>query len=173
MPASAVSPFRADALRTRRASWVLLAAFVLEVFVLSPLSGLGAVPLWVGAIATTLTLVAAAIALRRQAAAHGVLVVFVLFSLAVRRGHSFVGARATDVSVAASELMMGGLFAFLFLRDVFSRARLPDRLLSVLLAYLFIGAAFGGAYHLAELLRVPGPCPAASSGRPNSTTSAS
>ncbi|HET6410708.1 MAG TPA: ion channel [Anaeromyxobacter sp.] len=152
MPASEVSPFRADALRTRPASWVLLAAFVLEIFVLSPLVGMGVVPLWAGAIATTLTLVAAAMALGRQTAAHGILVVFVLFSLAARWGHSFVGARATDVSVAVSELTMGGLFAFLFLKNVFSKARLPDRLLSVLLAYLFIGAAFGGAYHLAELL---------------------
>jgi len=146
------APSPADALRSRRASWVLLAAFVLEIFVLSPLIGMGLVSLWGGALATTLTLVSAAIALRRHTAAHGVVIAFVLVSVAIRWGHSFVAAHATDLFVAGSELIVGGTFAFLFLRDVFSAVRLPDRLLSVLLAYLFIGAAFGGAYHLAELV---------------------
>lgn len=142
-----------DLLQSHFASWLLLASFVLEVFVLSPLVGMGVVPVWLGAAGTSVTLVTAAVALRGRRGAHGVLVAVVLLAVAGHWGSFAAGARRAELLQAVTTAVSCGTFAVLFLVDVFSIGRLPNRLHSVLFAYLFLGAAWAGVYHAAEILR--------------------
>ncbi len=147
-PRSTVS----ELLRTRLASWVLLVAFVVDVFVVSPLLGMGIVPRWAGIVGTTVTLVAAAVALRGRHGLRGFLLAVVAFAVVAHWGRLVTGPHRAALLQAFAVAISSGVFAVLFLVDVFRAGRLPSRLLSVLFAYLFLGAAFGGVYQFAEIL---------------------
>jgi hypothetical protein len=142
-----------DFLRTRMASWTLLVAFTLEAFVLSPLLGMGVVPAWIGALGTSVTLVAAAMALHGRRGMQWFLAGVVALALIAHWGHVVTDRESAALVKAGATLVSCAIFAVLFLHDVFSAGRLPSRLLSVLFAYLFMGSAWAGAYHLAEILR--------------------
>jgi hypothetical protein len=146
-------PMGSDLLRTRLASWILLVAFGLEAFLISPCIGMGVVPLWVGAVSASLTLAAAAVALRVHHRVRGLILAVVLFALAIHWGHLLVGSQRSQFLQAAGTAISCGFIAALFLVEVFTAGRVPSRLLAVLSAYLFMGAAFGGVYHCAEILR--------------------
>ncbi len=151
-------PTVSDLLRTRVASWVLLVAFSLDAFLVAPLVEMGAFPVWLAALATSVTFVAAAIALHGRRGAHGFVLGLVVLAVLAHWGPLVVnplvaGARRSEFVRAAASLIVCGVFAFLFLRDVFSQGRLPSRLVSAVFAYLFMGAAWAGAYHCADVLR--------------------
>ncbi len=55
--------FEPSMLRTRRASHILLAALALDIFVVPPLTTMGVLPPWLGALGGTVTLLVAAVAL--------------------------------------------------------------------------------------------------------------
>jgi hypothetical protein len=142
-----------DLLRTRLASWILLVAFGIEAFLISPCIGMGLVPLWVGALSASVTLAAAAVALRVHQRVRGLVLAVFLFALAFHWGHLLLPSQRTEFLRAAATAISFGFFAALFLLEVFTAGRVPSRLLAVLSAYLFMGAAFAGVYHCAEILR--------------------
>ncbi|MGA8893423.1 MAG: potassium channel family protein [Anaeromyxobacteraceae bacterium] len=141
-----------DLLRTRLASGLLLVAFGLEAFLVSPCIGMGLLPLWVGALSASVTLLAAAIAVRAHRRARGLVLAILLFALAAHWGHLLGGSQRTQFLLALATAISCATFAALFLIEVFSEGRVGSRLLAVLSAYLFMGAAWGGVYHIAELL---------------------
>jgi len=138
--------------RTRLASGLLLVAFGLEAFLVSPCIGMGLLPLWVGALSASGTIVAAAVALHAHQRARGLVLAILVFALAAHWGHLLVGSQRTQFLLASAIAISCATFAALFLIEVFSAGKLPSRLLAVLSAYLFMGAAWGGVYHVAELL---------------------
>jgi hypothetical protein len=146
-------PMVSDLFRTRLASWILLVAFGIEAFLISPCTGMGLVPRWVGALSTSVTLAAAAVALRLRQRARGLVLAVFLFALAIHWGHLLAPSQRSEFLLAAATAISCGFFAALFLVEVFTAGRVPSRLLAVLSAYLFMGAAFGGVFHCAEILR--------------------
>ncbi len=137
---------------TRRSSRILLVALVLDVFFIPPLVDVGALPAWFAAVATTVTLLAATFALGGHRAARGFLFAAAALALVSRWVHVVAGADGTALLNSSVMAVATGAFAGVLLVDVFSRGRLPDRLLAVLLAYVFIGATWAEVYHVAQIL---------------------
>jgi len=136
----------------RKGSYALLAALVVEIFLLPPLMTVGVIPRTLVAIASTVTLVAAMVALGGHKAARGLAVGVALAALCGQWAHLALGARGTEVLSAATFGTALAIFGAMLLADVFSKGKLPDRLLAVLLAYIILGAVWAEVFHVVDLL---------------------
>ena len=140
-------------LPTRRSSYVLLAALVVDAFFVPPLVDLAVLPLWFAAAATTVTLLASAIALGGHRAARGLIFGVASLALASRWLHAANGIDTTVLLDASAMAVATGTFAGMLLADVFAHGKLPDRLIAGLLAYIFIGTTWAQIYHAIDTVR--------------------
>jgi len=136
----------------RWASYALLGALVIDIFVTPPLVTTHALSRWVLAATTSATLVVAIVALGGHVAARRLVAGVAATALVSHWVHQALGAAGTEMLGAATMGVATAVFAGMLLRDVFSKGKLPDRLLAVLLAYLLIGSTWAEAYHLLDLV---------------------
>jgi hypothetical protein len=149
-------------LRTRAGRYTLLGVLVADVFVIPPLVSIGVLPRWAQAVAFSATMAAALVALAPHRAARGLAMAIAAVALVARWTPLATDLAAFDVLQASTAGIAAATFAGMLLLDVFSKGRLPDRLLAVLLVYLLIGVTWANAYVVADLLHpgalsMPGP----------------
>jgi len=160
-------PDRLKSLR-RNGSYALLAALLVEIFILPPLVTVGTIPRVALAIASTATLGSAFVALGGHKALRGLAAGAALVALAAQWTHIAFGANGTEILSAATFGLATAIFGAMVLVDVFSKGKLPDRLLAVLLTYLLLGTVFAEVFHVLDIVR-PGAIAPIARERPIST----
>ena len=146
----------AASLQTRRWTRLLLAVLLVDVFVVPPMLAIGVMPYWLAAVVTTASLLVTAAALAGHHGARGVILTVAVVAIA---GHWLHGFRydtdAVAILAVVATAIAGWTFAGLFLVDAFGKGKLQDRLIAVLLAYVFLGSAWAQTYHAIDLA-IPG-----------------
>lgn len=152
---------------TRSGRYALLAMLLVDIFLIPPLVSTGVLPAWAGVVSFSLMVVTAMIALASHVTARWIVFAVAAISVVGRWTPLASNLRVFQLVEAATVGLAAATFAGVLLVDVFSKGKLPDRLLAVLLVYLLLGTTWSFAYALADLalpgaLEIPGRAPSMS-----------
>ena len=139
-------------LETQVGRYALLVALLVDIFAVPPLVTTGALAPWTQATAFSITLLVALYALRPHGAMRALMIGIVGAALAARWAFLGFGAKGLLVAEAIAAVVATAGFALLLLQDAFSKGKFPDRLLTVLLAYILVGAAWAEIFGFLDIL---------------------